>query len=258
MAIGLALLLGFRFPDNFNRPYAATSLQDFWRRWHMTLSRWLRDYLYIPLGGSRFGRRRTYRALMLTMLLGGLWHGAAWTFVVWGAIHGAGLVAQRWWADRWRPEPDGAPMAAGGSPSPGTFPVAVGGGGGVGTLEAAPRVTGTPWRTPAPLRVLVTFHLVCLAWIFFRSPDLGTAWQMIGRLITWAPGPAPLVTPTVLIAIVVGLATQFVPTGFWPAVQARFQRLTYGRQAVAFGAFLVLIYAAGGNSGVAPFIYFRF
>ena len=88
IAIGIALLLGFQFPQNFNSPYAAVSLQDFWRRWHMTLSRWLRDYLYIPLGGSRKGSLITYRNLLLTILLGGLWHGAAWTFVTWGALHG--------------------------------------------------------------------------------------------------------------------------------------------------------------------------
>ena len=92
IAIGIALLLGFEFPQNFASPYTAVSLQDFWRRWHMTLSRWLRDYLYIPLGGNRKGSVITYRNLMLTMLLGGLWHGAAWTFVVWGGIHGLGSV----------------------------------------------------------------------------------------------------------------------------------------------------------------------
>ena len=101
IAIGIALLLGFEFPQNFDGPYTAVSLQDFWRRWHMTLSRWLRDYLYIPLGGSREGPFLTYRNLMLTMLLGGLWHGAAWTFVVWGGIHGAGLCVER--AIGWRP-----------------------------------------------------------------------------------------------------------------------------------------------------------
>ena len=85
MAIGLALLLGFVFPQNFNSPYRATGFQDFWRRWHMTLSRFLRDFLYIPLGGNRRGKLLTYRNLMITMLLGGLWHGAAWTFVIWAA-----------------------------------------------------------------------------------------------------------------------------------------------------------------------------
>ncbi|MEY2569902.1 MAG: alginate O-acetyltransferase complex protein AlgI, partial [Acidimicrobiaceae bacterium] len=119
MAIGLALLLGFRFPANFDAPYTATSLQDFWRRWHMTLSRWLRDYLYIPLGGNHGSRRRTYRNLMITMLLGGLWHGAAWTFVVWGGIHGGGLALERWWRERKEPpstparEPDPEPVLVG-------------------------------------------------------------------------------------------------------------------------------------------------
>ena len=86
IAIGIAKLLGFQFPQNFDRPYSARSLQDFWRRWHMTLSRWLRDYLYIPLGGSKKGEMRTYVNIMVTMVLGGLWHGAAWTFVFWGCI----------------------------------------------------------------------------------------------------------------------------------------------------------------------------
>ncbi|MYI56192.1 MAG: MBOAT family protein, partial [Acidimicrobiia bacterium] len=95
IAIGVALLLGIRLPDNFNQPYRAASIQDFWRRWHMSLSRWLRDYLYIPLGGNRGGEWRRDRNLLLTMLLGGLWHGAAWTFVLWGALHGLGLLVER-------------------------------------------------------------------------------------------------------------------------------------------------------------------
>ncbi|MEM9049976.1 MAG: MBOAT family protein [Pseudomonadota bacterium] len=95
MAIGLAALLGFRIPINFNQPFRAASMQEFWRRWHISLSTWLRDYLYIPLGGSRDGGWRTRRNLFLTMLLGGLWHGAAWTFVLWGALHGAFLIAER-------------------------------------------------------------------------------------------------------------------------------------------------------------------
>ena len=126
IAIGIALLLGFTFPQNFASPYTAVSVQDFWRRWHMTLSRWLRDYLYIPLGGNRKGKLFTYRNLMITMLLGGLWHGAAWTFVVWGGIHGAGLAWERWRADRRAaqglPEPadtPGAPRAQ----APGRVPL---------------------------------------------------------------------------------------------------------------------------------------
>src|SRR5690606_24663378 len=102
IAIGIALLMGLRFPDNFDQPYRSTSIQEFWRRWHMTLSRWLRDYLYIPLGGNRGGVRMEYRNLFLTMLLGGLWHGADWTFVFWGAFHGAGLGVERWLRSRRR------------------------------------------------------------------------------------------------------------------------------------------------------------
>jgi alginate O-acetyltransferase complex protein AlgI len=98
MAVGISLLFGVRIPYNFNSPYLADSIQDFWRRWHMTLSRWLRDYLYIPLGGNRTTTAMIYRNLFLTFLLGGLWHGAAWTFIMWGALHGAGCCVQRWWA----------------------------------------------------------------------------------------------------------------------------------------------------------------
>src|SRR6185369_7394740 len=100
IAIGVALLLGFQFPQNFNSPYAAVTLQDFWRRWHMTLSRWLRDYLYIPLGGNRKGPARTYVNLLITMTLGGLWHGASLSFVLWGVIHGGALALHKLYRSR--------------------------------------------------------------------------------------------------------------------------------------------------------------
>jgi alginate O-acetyltransferase complex protein AlgI len=105
IAIGLALLLGFVFPQNFDRPYRSLGVREFWRRWHMTLSRFLRDFLYIPLGGNRGPRWFVYRNLMITMVLGGLWHGAAWTFVVWGAMHGVGLCLEHAFADRWERVP---------------------------------------------------------------------------------------------------------------------------------------------------------
>ena len=95
IAIGIANLLGYQFPQNFNQPYRASSVQDFWRRWHITLSNWLRDYLYIPLGGNRDGAWLTYRNILITMLLGGLWHGASWNFVIWGGLHGVALVIER-------------------------------------------------------------------------------------------------------------------------------------------------------------------
>src|SRR6204780_414378 len=170
MAIGMAKLLGFHFPVNFRRPYLASSITDFWHRWHMTLSRWLRDYLYIPLGGNRGGRLRTYRNLMLTMLLGGLWHGAAWTFVAWGGIHGAGLACERFFDDRRR--------AAGR---------------GRGDSAIARWVGG-----------LVTFNVVCFAWIFFRADSFASASAVIKRLFTAWGQPSPLVTTSVLLAIGAG------------------------------------------------------
>ena len=112
MAVGLSLLIGVRLPYNFNSPYQAWNITEFWRRWHMTLSRFLRDYLYVPLGGNRHGRARRYVNLMLTMLLGGLWHGASWTFVIWGGLHGAYLVVNHGW--QWLREKLGWQRAASG------------------------------------------------------------------------------------------------------------------------------------------------
>jgi alginate O-acetyltransferase complex protein AlgI len=146
IAIGCALLLGIRFPQNFNYPYAAQSIQDFWRRWHMTLSRWLRDYLYISLGGNRQGELRTIANLMVTMLLGGLWHGASWTFVIWGGLHGSYLAFERFVLSRWK-------------------------------------FWQAQTRAMAAVRWLVTFHLVCFAWIFFRARSLEAARHMIGNLL---------------------------------------------------------------------------
>jgi D-alanyl-lipoteichoic acid acyltransferase DltB (MBOAT superfamily) len=136
MAVGLAALLGYRFPHNFNQPYRAASLQDFWRRWHISLSSWLRDYLYIALGGSRTGLARLCLALMTTMLLGGLWHGASWNFVIWGALHGGVLAIERLWREF---KPAGAPSL------------------------------------PPILGILITFHIVTLGWIFFRSTSFADA-----------------------------------------------------------------------------------
>ena len=221
IAIGIALLLGFSFPQNFDSPYAAVSVQDFWRRWHMTLSRWLRDYVYIPLGGNRRGNVATYRNLMLTMLIGGLWHGAAWTFVVWGGLHGAALAGERWWRER-----RGAP---------------------------ARRATGWPlWRA----RIL-TFHFVCLAWIFFRSDSFASAWDMIEGLFTQWGRPSPLVTSGVLLALAVGLGSQYLPARVPRILMARFSRLPVLAQATVLALALMLT-SVLGPEGVAPFIYFQF
>ncbi|HEX4934430.1 MAG TPA: MBOAT family protein, partial [Gemmatimonadaceae bacterium] len=221
IAIGIALLLGFSFPQNFDSPYAAVSVQDFWRRWHMTLSRWLRDYLYIPLGGNRGGTILTYRNLLLTMLIGGLWHGAAWTFVVWGGLHGVALVGERWWHDRRGP-------------------------------ASVPGTAWTRWRA----RIL-TFHFVCLAWIFFRADSFGAAWDMIAGLFANWGEPSPLVTSGVLLAILVGIGSQYLPARVPRLVMARFSRLPVLGQATVLALALMLT-SVMGPEGVAPFIYFQF
>ncbi|HYE40411.1 MAG TPA: MBOAT family protein [Ramlibacter sp.] len=137
MAIGLSRMFRVELPLNFNAPYKARDIGEFWRRWHMTLSRFLRDYLYIPLGGNRGGDAKRYRNLLLTMLLGGLWHGAGWTFVVWGALHGSYLVLQQMWTRT------------------------------------------CPWRLPAAGARALTFLAVVVAWVFFRAPDFGTAFDVL-------------------------------------------------------------------------------
>src|SRR6185312_12652666 len=144
IAIGVAKMLGFQFPRNFDRPYAARSIQEFWRRWHMTLSRWLRDYLYIPLGGNRRGRCRTYLNLIITMFLGGLWHGANWTFVVWGLLHGMGLVLHKYWQEK-----------------NGKWGI----------------------RIPSFVGWVMTYAFSCLAWIFFRAPDFATAGVIVRKVL---------------------------------------------------------------------------
>lgn len=219
IAIGVALLMGFRFPDNFHSPYAALSIQDFWRRWHMTLSRWLRDYLYIPLGGNRGTRAATYRNVMITMVLGGLWHGAAWTFVLWGTFHGAVLAWERW--RRERPGERGRWESTG----------------------------GRMWRR------LVTFHLVCFGWVLFRADSMGRVGEMLGRLTDW--GPAPVVTPVVVALIIGGIGVQYLPSGLRQRLSAAFSRLDPLAQAAALGVFLLLLDGLGPE-GVAPFIYFQF
>lgn len=153
IARGLGKCMGFDIMVNFNLPYFSSNPSEFWRRWHVSLSTWLRDYLYVPMGGSRRGAFRTYRNLLVTMLLGGLWHGAQWTFVVWGAYHGALLVVHRLWSGL-RAERE--PARAG------------------GFLRSA-------WRG---LRVILFFHLVCVGWLFFRAESIGQALEMLAAAFT--------------------------------------------------------------------------
>jgi len=152
MAIGLSRLFGIRLPLNFNSPYKAENISEFWRRWHMTLSRFLRDYLYFPLGGNRTGPFSRYRNLMVVMLLGGMWHGAGWNFIIWGGLHGFYLVVHHAWAA-------------------------------VSKRMAFPSGSSA-WRLIA---TVITFTAVCFAWVFFRSPDLATSWEIV-RGMTGAYG----------------------------------------------------------------------
>jgi alginate O-acetyltransferase complex protein AlgI len=224
IAIGVALLLGFEFPANFDRPYAAVSLRDFWHRWHITLSRWLRDYLYVPLGGSKRGEVRTAINVMITMLLGGLWHGAGWTFVAWGGLHGIGQVVGRW--RRRRREQRGLPLE--------------------------------PASAAAVLRArVVTFHLICLGWVFFRAGSIDRAFDVLDRLVTGWAEPSTLVTPLVVAAIAGMLLLQNVPRTPAPMVLRTFSRLAPVMQGAALAVVLFAITTLGPN-GVAPFIYFRF
>ena len=224
IAIGTALLLGFEFPQNFDRPYSAVSLRDFWRRWHMTLSRWLRDYLYIPLGGSRRGEIRTAVNVMITMLIGGLWHGAGWTFVAWGGLHGGGQVIGR-------------------------------------LRRARRRAHGRPAEPESAGRVLlarvVTFNLVCLGWVFFRAESMASAFEVLGRLVHgWGEGTG-LVTPAVVATIATMLLLQNLPRLPAAVVQRSFSRLAPVLQGAALALVLFAITSLGPQ-GVPPFIYFQF
>ena len=223
IARGVSRMLGIELMENFNHPYFATSITAFWRRWHISLSTWLRDYLYIPLGGNRGPRWFVYRNLMITMLLGGLWHGAAWTFVAWGGIHGVALVVDKLRLGRRKP--------------------------------VDPPVVKT-WRDSlrAGAGWLVTMVVVGLAWVFFRAPDFGSAFQALAGIFTLRGGPAG--TWTLLVAAT--LLTLFIdaPQALmrdhtcllrWPWV---LRGTTY--------AGLVLAAVLLRSNDVVPFIYFQF
>jgi alginate O-acetyltransferase complex protein AlgI len=216
IAIGAGRVLGFRIAENFDKPYIAVSMRDFWRRWHISLSTWLRDYLYIPLGGSRVSRGRTYLNLGITMLLGGLWHGASWTFVIWGLLHGAMLAGERaLGVDELRRD-------------------------GMSTLEKL-------------VRGLVTFHLVCLTWVFFRAPSATQAFDMLRGMVTLRSGQTITATPVLVLVALVAAQVVRQQVKLLPLLE---QRPTMGRW-LAYAALAVVVIAlAGGRS--PEFIYFQF
>ncbi len=223
IALGAGQLLGFELPENFRFPYRARSPSDFWRRWHLTLSRFLRDYLYIPLGGNRAGPLRTQANLMLTMLLGGLWHGAAWRFVLWGGLHGALLVLERAWRA--------------------LFP-------------AGSRLDG--WRGRAWYRALawaLTLVAVSLGWVLFRARDLPTAWAVLSGLVSSpaAAAPTPGLWRALALIAAVALGHAVGPREPLTRLQARLPAPARGALWFAMLALVWLLAAAS-----APFIYFQF
>lgn len=218
IAIGVALLLGYKFKRNFNQPYRAYSIQDFWRRWHISLSSWLRDYLYIPLGGSKHGRYKTYRNLFLTMLLGGLWHGAAWQFIFWGVLHGSGLMIERFIYQKYN----------------------------IKVFRNSSKF----------LLTLFVFHFVCLSWIFFRSSSFEIAANMISAISLFDLSSV-MISPFVIGLIGFGLLINFIPISIYDKLCDRLAKLHPVIQGTALGIILIII-GALSPEGVAPFIYFQF
>jgi alginate O-acetyltransferase complex protein AlgI len=233
IAIGSAALLGVRFPQNFYAPYKAHNIVDFWRRWHISLSTWLRDYLYIPLGGNRRGRARTYLNLLLTMLLGGLWHGANLTFVVWGGLHGLMLAGTRAFQELRGTRALGAPQTSGSGPR---------------TQRDRPFVRA--------ISVLVTFHAVTFCWLFFRARSLDDALVILGRLATFSSFH-PNLDPRLLGVLAAGLVSHYVPERWFQRVLGVFANLPAAAQAAVL-LLLALSVREMASLEAVPFVYFQF
>lgn len=235
IARGLGLWFGFRWPENFNWPYLATSIQEFWRRWHMTLSRFLRDYLYIPLGGNRHGPVRAAINLMITMLLGGLWHGGSWAFLLWGGLHGAFLVINRIW---------------------GSFAL----------QQRLARMEGMARLAWTGIRIALTFHAVCFAWCFFRLTDIQDSFVCVAKWFVFdrafAGGSADpalwtLIGMYCLAATLAALAAGRLPLPAFARTLSD-RPMTHGLSWGAAGAMLCLALLLAPRGQAAPFIYFQF
>jgi alginate O-acetyltransferase complex protein AlgI len=234
IARGLGLWFGFRWPENFDRPYLSASIQEFWRRWHMTLSRFLRDYLYIPLGGNQHGRIRQVAALMITMTLGGLWHGASWSFMLWGALHGLLLVAHLAWT---RLQPAQWLAAHG----------------------------GLAWRAAS---IAVTFHVVCLAWAFFRIANASAALACLKGVFVFDPHLAlaggsadPSLWLLIAAYSAAALALRHMLASPGPEKLAALPVPTGFRSGLLWGGSLglgLLAWLLAPSAEVPPFIYFQF
>jgi len=238
MAIGMGLMLGFVFSKNFDSPYQSKSITEFWRRWHLSLSTWLRDYLYVPLGGNRCGTLRTYLNLALVMLLGGLWHGAAWNFVLWGGLHGTLLIVERLLAERRRSRDDTAPRRA------------------PNRLNAQlANFIGQP-----AFRVVLTFAIVCVTWVFFRCESLPHVWRFLGAMFGFGvTSPATQLVRSLLLQPYFVAVMGFSATIVWCAPQTWdfTRRLTAPRACWALSAFAASVLILTLQS-YNPFIYFIF
>jgi len=245
MAIGLSLLVGVRLPYNFNSPYKATSIIDFWRRWHLTLSRFLRDYLYFPLGGNRHGSLRRYLNLMITMLLGGLWHGASWTFVIWGGLHGVYLAINHAWRY----------LCAGLA---------------LRTMAEAPAALRVAGRT---LALALTLFSVVGAWVFFRARSLTDAMRILGSMLALpadASAPTPDIGPGTLVPLAGGFAVALLARNSQqlldgPLTRAVRRISASGWRAIVLAAIvgaevtaIALVAVIAASRSVAEFIYFNF
>lgn len=225
MAIGIALLLGFRFPLNFDSPYQSRNITEFWRRWHISLSTWLRDYLYISLGGNRKGELRTYINQMTTMLLGGLWHGASWRFIIWGGLHGIALTAHKFFRSRY------------------------------------PRREKTYSASRNFLRIFVTFHFVCFCWIFFRAANIATVGEILNQIFTHlnlALLPEFVAAyRVVLMLMIIGYLLHFIPREAELAAQETITSMPLAGKA-AFMITIIILVIQTKSAGIQPFIYFQF
>lgn len=230
IALASALLLGFRLPVNFNSPYRAKNMPDFWRRWHITLSEWLRDYVFSSLPGSPRKTINLYWKAVVTMLIGGIWHGAGWTFVIWGAMHGVGVAVNQWWEQRRR------------------------------RLKRKPR---QQWWIKA-ICVFITFHFVCLAWVFFRAGSVGQAWEVLGRLTALRFEMANLITPVsglpipvnMLMVLILSYLAHWFPKNAFERVRDGFAWLPSPAQAVMILSIAFGLYYISGSE--AQFIYGNF
>ena len=222
IAMGSALLLGIKLPPNFNRPYAAENIADFWRRWHISLSNWLRDYLYFSLPGKR-SKIFSYVNLVITMVIGGLWHGANWNFVIWGALHGFGLAFVRLWQVQY-------------------------GKGKTGTAPAS-----AFWHYAS---IVLTFHYVTFTWIFFRAPSFDVAVAILGRIASLSVSFANVSGPLAMV-LLIGILAHYVPKKWYDWSLTLYVRAPFYAQAGAL-TLLVLGLQNVVQSGAAPFIYTKF